>query len=243
MKQWLMAAGVSAAGCLVVVVFRRRQQVEATRREAAGRAAPAGFLRGRRDLVETLPKDHWARNAMPATASKFIGVLGVRDDVGEVREVLVFLKSAEGYATIATLANRSDPTAVLNRVPSQRDYEAVMLAATQVAGAFLRLGIFPALELLGNNSHAMGDDKVMELGTTEESFAPHVHIIGRGDPQRSYIADAPLRGLPPGQVMVPRQRHEEFASKEELKAVAQGIANSLKEVALHPSVYWLEQKR
>ena len=107
----------------------------------------------------------------------------------------------------------------------------------------MRLGMFPALELLGNNSHAMGHDRVMELGNTHEPFAPHVHIIGRGDPQRAYIADVPLRGLPPGHVMVPRQRHEEFASREELRAVAQGITNSLKEVDLHPSVYWLENKR
>jgi len=241
-----MAAGVSAAGLLVVVIFRRRwqQRVSIARREATGKPATArGLMRGRRDLVEAMPEDHWSRKAMPATAPNFIGVLGVRDDVGEVREVLVLLKSAEGYATVATLTHRSDPTVVLNRVPSQRDYEAVMLAATQVAGAFLRLGMFPALELLGNNSHAMGHDRVMELGNTHEPFAPHVHIIGRGDPQRTYIADVPLRGLPPGQVMVPRQRHEEFASGEELKAVAEGITNSLKEVALHPSVYWLENKR
>merc|ERR1712106_618634 len=163
----------------------------------------------------------------------------VRDDVGIARDVLVLQKSAEGYATVVTLCDRKDPSRGYNRVPSQRDYEAVTLAASQIAAAFLRLGMFPALELLGNSSHHFirgSEDRpgYMQIGNDEEPFKPHIHVIGRGDPSHAYISGVPLRGKPPYEVMIPRQRSEKFANEGEREAVAAGLAASLEAVELHP---------
>ena len=179
---------------------------------------------------------------MPAEDDKFICVLSVTDDTGVAREVLVLSRSGEGYACVCSITDRKDPTRVLNRTPTKRDYDCVMLAATQVAGAFLRLGMFPSLELLGNNSHGIGPEGGLELGNAREPFAPHVHVIGRGDPKRCYLGRVPLRGAPPGDVMVPRRRGEPFASAEEQRAVASGLAASLDNVNLHPSVQIVERR-
>ena len=160
-----------------------------------------------------------------------------------MHEVLVLSKSAEGYATVVVIVDRKDPTKVLNRVPTQRQYEAVSLAASQVASAFLRLGIYPQLELLGNNSHGFNSETgVMELGNESEPFSPHFHVTGRGDPTREYIQGVPLRGLRPWNVMVPRERHEKWGSAAEQAVVARGIAASLEKVSLHPSVKIAERK-
>lgn len=194
------------------------------------------------------PKDHYALTSLPSSSDRFIAVLRVFDvtqsgSASDFRDVLVLLRSGEGYATVAVLVDRECPSRALNRIPTQFDYEAVCLAATQVAAAFLRLGIFPALELLGNNSHGVDPTtNGLVLGNMDEPFSPHVHIIGRGDPSHSYIGEVPLRGLAPGKVMVPRQRTEAFASNVEIQTVAHGIANSLERTELHPQVKIVEKR-
>jgi len=187
-------------------------------------------------------ENHKYLNILPPADDRFIGMLRISDRC-ESRDVLVKLRSAEGYATVAVLVNQDDPKAGWNRIPSQRDYEAVALAATQVAACYLRLGILPSIELLGNNSHGIDrETEGLVLGTEETPFSLHMHIIGRGDPKHSYIGEVPLRGLPPGQVMVPRIRREEFANQDEIRTVAEALATSLEEVELHPQVKLIQQR-
>lgn len=210
------------------------QPFAAKPRELAGRPTPHPKLVAMGALP--YPAHHYARRPLPPTAERFIAVLSVEADDGSVREVLVVLKSAEGYATVAVLVDRERPDRVLNKLPTQRDYEAVLLAASQVAAAFLRMGVFPQLELLGNNSHSFDEARgAMVLGNDAEPFAPHVHIIGRGDIKHDYVSGVPLRGRTPYEVMAPRARTEKFQAGE-AAVVAVGIAQSLAGVELHPSV-------
>eukprot|EP00051_Salpingoeca_urceolata_P034959 m.27490 g.27490 ORF g.27490 m.27490 type:complete len:264 (-) comp8549_c0_seq1:237-1028(-) len=184
---------------------------------------------------------HWCNNPVVSTDANFIAVLRVVDDVGEAREAIVLLRGSGGYACVVALTDRQDASTVFNKTPTQRDYEAVTLVASQLAAAFLRLGIFPQLELLGNNSHAFCDGR-LELGNTAEPFVTHVHVIGRGDPAHCYIADVPLRGQIPGEVMVPRKREHKWGHEGEIATVAHGIAESLALVDLHPSVTLVERR-
>lgn len=187
-------------------------------------------------------ENHNYFHILPPTDDSFIGILRITDR-SEFRDVLVKLRSAEGYATVAVLVDQNDPKAGLNHIPSQRDYEAVALAATQVAACFLRLGILPSIELLGNNSHGVDPQTGgLMIGNDKAPFSLHMHILGRGDPKHSYIGHVPLRGLPPGEVMVPRIRREKFASQDEIRTVAAALAISLETVELHPQVK-LVQKR
>ena len=69
---------------------------------------------------------------------------------GATHQALVLVKSsAPGYQTVVALTDREDPMRCFNKLPTARQYEAVQLASTQVASAFLRVGIFPQMELLG----------------------------------------------------------------------------------------------
>ena len=81
---------------------------------------------------------------LPPTDPAFVAVLRVRDDAGGTRDVLVLLKDAAGYSCVVAITNRDAAAAqagtMLNHVPCQRDIEAVTLAASQVAAAFLSLG-------------------------------------------------------------------------------------------------------
>ena len=180
---------------------------------------------------------------MPCDDNKFVAVLEVTDSIGKKHEVLVLVRSAEGYAVVVAMTDRRDVSRILNRVPTKRDYEVVMLAATQVAGAYLSLGLIPSLELLGNNSHGIGPDGGLELGNETEPSSLHVHIIGRGDPTRCYVGTVPLRGAPPGDVMIPRQREEAFDNEEERNQVAIALANILEAMDLHPNVCIKETKK
>jgi hypothetical protein len=180
---------------------------------------------------------------MPCDDNKFVAVLEVTDSIGNKHEVLVLVRSAEGYAVVVAMTDRQDVTRILNRIPTTREYEAVMLAATQVAGAYLSLGLLPSLELLGNNSHGIGPEGGLELGNETETSSLHVHIIGRGDPTRCYVGTVPLRGAPPGEVMIPRQREEHFENEEERNQVAIALANILEAMELHPNVCIKETKK
>jgi len=179
---------------------------------------------------------------MPANDNKFVAVLEVTDSSGQTHEVLVLVRSAEGYAIVVAMTDRQDNSRILNRVPTKREYEVIMLAATQVAGVYLSLGLFPSLELLGNNSHGIGPDGGLELGNIKEPSSLHVHIIGRGDPKRSYIGNVPLRGAPPGDVMIPRQRTEHFQNEEERIEVANEIARILNVIELDSNVRIKERR-
>jgi len=180
---------------------------------------------------------------MKTSDDRFVGVLEVTDGDGGTHSVLVLLRSAEGYASVCVVVDRKDPTSVLNRLPTQNQYEAISLASSQLVAAFLRLGLYPQMELLGNNSHFLNDETgKLELGNTHEPSSPHFHVTGRGDPTREYIEGVPLRGLRPYNVMVPRERHEEWGSPEESLLVARGLADSLEKVALHPDCKLVERK-
>ena len=106
----------------------------------------------RRDLLAT-QQGHKQLAVVPRSAAKFIAVLRILDDAGVAHEALVVLASGQGYSTVVALVDRRSPEARLNLMPSQRDFECLALAAAQVSAAFLRLGMFPQMELLGNNSH------------------------------------------------------------------------------------------
>lgn len=206
-------------------------------------------LIGRKDLLLTHynEPDHWSRVVMPPTAPAFVGVLQVTDDIGERRTVLVLVHNAAGYATVVALASRDKQQAAagacLNSVPSQREMEAVTLAASQVAAAFMRLGMWPQLMLLGNNSHGFDAEAgALHLGNTKEPSVPHVHVIGRGDPSHAYAGGVPLRGLQPYEVVVPREWGAMWGAKWELPAVATALAQSLECVELHPSVELVEKR-
>eukprot|EP01065_Artemidia_motanka_P003291 TRINITY_DN11587_c0_g1_i1.p2 TRINITY_DN11587_c0_g1~~TRINITY_DN11587_c0_g1_i1.p2 ORF type:complete len:264 (+),score=97.52 TRINITY_DN11587_c0_g1_i1:72-794(+) len=220
-------AAVRAASCVV------------GRRAGASARVAHPKLAARADL--RYPEGHWSRVVMPATADAFVAVLRVVGDDGEGREVLVLLKAGSCYSAVVALTDRSDPSTVLNKVPSQREIEAVTMAASQVAAAYLRAGLMPQLELLGNNSHELAGG-VLQLGRAEEPSVPHVHVKGRGDPQHRYLGGVPLRGLPPWQVMVPRGPLESFGPGE-ADAVAADLCRLLcDEVPLHPSVSVAERK-
>lgn len=237
MDRFVMFVSGAGAGVVIYHLLSRRSR----RRRDAGKPRDHAKLRAFEE--KPYPIDHWSRVPLAPTAERFIAVFKVYDDVGGSRDVLVLLKSAEGYATVVSLVDRAHPIEGLNNLPTQRDYEAVTLAASQVAAAFLRLGIFPALELLGNNSHSFDVARdAMVLGNAHEPFFPHIHVIGRGDPQHAYIGDVPLRGLPPGEVMVPRQRTQKFASADEAGIVAHGIGSSLDAIELHPQVRLVERR-
>lgn len=180
--------------------------------------------------------NHWCNNPMKANARKFIALMNVKNHLGESREALVLLRGAAGYSCVVTLCDSKDPMRYRNKVPSLQDYEACLLAGSQVAGAFLRLGIFPQVELLCNNSHWFDKDRRLVLGNERTPFTTHLHVTGRGDPEHPYIGDVPLRGKVPYEVMIPRQRHQAWRSEEEVQVVAQGICKSLLEVKLHPDV-------
>ena len=179
---------------------------------------------------------------MPVEDAKFVAVLEVTDSIGQKHEVLVLVRSAEGYAIVVALTDRQDMSRILNRAPIKREYEVIMLAATQVAGAYLTLGLIPSMELLGNNSHGIGPEGGLELGNKTEPSSLHVHLIGRGDPKRCYIGNVPLRGAPPGDVMIPRQREEHFENEDERREVSNRFANILDEIVLHPNVRIKEQR-
>jgi len=239
-----IGAGIGSALTVVLSSIRRRLYFRDTRRISHPR------LISRRDYFDkdtdrksaVYPPSHWCRTVMPATSERFIAVLKVTDDSGSSREVLVLLKSAEGYATVCALTDRNDPTQILNRVPTQQEYEAVSMAASQVAAAFLRLGIYPQMELLGNNSHYFNEATgALELGNTREPYSPHFHVYGRGDPAFEYVKGVPLRGSTPYEVMIPRDRAEKFREGEAMK-VAVALAQSLSSVQLHPSVKFVEKK-
>eukprot|EP00466_Bigelowiella_natans_P000688 jgi/Bigna1/46066/estExt_Genewise1.C_10474 len=241
-----IGAGIGSVLTVALNCIRRRQYFRDARRRSHSR------LISRRDYFDIksdkksvppiYPPTHWCRTVMPATSERFIAVLKVTDDSACSREVLVLLKSAEGYATVCALTDRKNPTQIFNRVPSQQEYEAVSMAASQVAAAFLRLGIYPQMELLGNNSHYFNEAKgVLELGNTKEPYSPHFHVYGRGDPKHEYVKGVPLRGSTPYKVMIPRNRAEKFEKGEAVK-VAIALAQSLSSVQLHPSVKIVEKK-
>jgi len=179
--------------------------------------------------------NHWCNNPMKVYDRQFIALLEVKNHLGESRQALVLLRGAAGYSCVVTLCDYKDPMRFRNKVPSMQDYEACLLAGSQVAGAFLRLGIFPQVELLCNNSHQFVKGCLV-LGNARSPFTTHVHVTGRGDPEHCYIGDVPLRGKVPYEVMIPRQRHQAWGSEEEVQVVAQGICKSLLEVKLHPDV-------
>eukprot|EP00756_Hemistasia_phaeocysticola_P055187 Hpha_TRINITY_DN31102_c0_g1::TRINITY_DN31102_c0_g1_i1::g.33099::m.33099 len=238
----IFTAGAFAGAVVACGILLRRK-----RRPGGVVDAAYKHIKGRTDLIKgfgAYPQNHWSREAMPATdAKRFIAVLEVSDGDGDKHQVLVLLKSAEGYTTVCALTDRADPISMMNRVPTQQQYEAVSLAASQVAAAFLRLGVYPQMELLGNNSHTFNDATgQLELGNEKEPFTPHFHVTGRGDPKHEYIAGVPLRGLRPYTVMVPRARTEAWGSQEEPALVAAGLARSLEQVALHPAVRIVERK-
>ena len=204
--------------------------------------SPAISFKCRPDLLATYPPSHWAKQIMPVEDAKFVAVLEVTDSIGQKHQVLVLVRSAEGYAIVVAMTDRQDMSRILNRAPIKREYEVIMLAATQVAGAYLTLGLIPSMELLGNNSHGIGPEGGLELGNKTEPSSLHVHLIGRGDPKRCYISNVPLRGAPPGDVMIPRQREEHFENEDERREVSNRFANILDEIVLHPNVRIKEQR-
>lgn len=202
-------------------------------------------------LAKDYPSDHWCREVMPASAHAFVAVLEVATATrsGPPHTILVFVRDAAGYSTIVRLVDRKDPTSIYNQIPTAVELEAVALAATRVATAFLSLGIMPQLEMLGNNAHTSlppktgpGAPSALQLGSSNEPSFPHFHVTGRGDPSHCYIGDVKLRGMPVGEVMVPRQRHEAWGGPTECMTVATGLAKALAGLPPHPLVKITEAK-
>ena len=57
------------------------------------------------------------------------------------------------------------------------------------------------------------------------------------------MGTVPLRGAPPGEVMIPRQREEHFENEGERSQVAIALANILEAMELHPNVCIKETKK
>eukprot|EP00755_Sulcionema_specki_P029371 Sspe_Gene.92022::Locus_63741_Transcript_1_1_Confidence_1.000_Length_781::g.92022::m.92022 len=237
LSRLLPAVGVGAG---VVAVAVRLCSSRGARSAAKRCPCPTGTMVGGEGI--TYPEDHWCRTVLPPSDPRFVAVLRVSDDTGGVHEALVLIRGAAGYQCVVALTDRTDPMRLLNRLPTQHQYEAVLLAASQVAAAFLSAGIFPQVELLCNNSHTLRADRTLQLGVPDEPFVLHTHIIGRGDPDRKFLGGVPLRCWPPHDVMVPRQRHVPWGAPDEVGRVASALATHLRGVPLHPSVAIQELK-
>ena len=146
---------------------------------------------------------HWARSSEYFQQSNQLFIARLRSH-GHLYIVHLNPADRRGYRSIVRLVDESQSLeASFNRLPTSTERAGLHAAVASTAEAYQRLGLVPQTLVLGNNSQefdALGGNLV--LGTEDEPFFLHAHVLGRGDPGASFISGAPsLGGQVPGKIL------------------------------------------
>lgn len=135
----------------------------------------------------SITDDHWS---IKWKDDFTIGLFSVEVQ-NEVCKVLLKLNPTDcrGYRLIAQLAHE-DMRGTLNRLWTEREMTAVFRIGALVSQFFFKVGIFPQIFFAGNNAMEMKDNQLL-IGRKEPAMM-HIHILGRGDPNKAYISNIKL---------------------------------------------------
>jgi len=143
------------------------------------------------------PLSHWARKVqMDFLIKRYDSPL-----LDDGTYMIHYLNPSDrnGYRSILKFFNddQSKLEKLWNRQASIEEYNALYSVIPEICMSYVKLGLFPQVFMLGNNSHNFFEGKMI-LGCDNEPCFAHVHIYGRGDPTYQYVHGIPLGGVVPG---------------------------------------------
>lgn len=176
------------------------------------------------------PESHWARHIPGPGDSNFIATLEIFD----IRMTLKLMsKDARGYRAIVGLVG-DDMESTFNREYKDSEKLALSIALCILSSVYEGYGIVAQTQIAGNDSQSLTNGGNLLLGNEKEPSLLHGHIIGRGNPDKCYIANVPLRGPVAGELFNMRANggDEGNSSKiiwreEEMNSVADILAHDL----------------
>ena len=145
------------------------------------------------------PADHWVFE--PKQDAYFLFEHSAYDNTYTVK-----LNSSDcrGYRIIVCLSSTQDsvasvhPQHLFNRAYSSSERLGLFETCNKVMELLEKFALVVQLSLAGNNAQFLDASGAICVGTQYEPHLLHAHIICRGNPIHTYIADVPLRGPPLG---------------------------------------------
>lgn len=173
---------------------------------------------------------HWALTYPQSSSENFIAII-------ELKGIQIALKinptDARGYRAIVGLVNEN-MSATINRPYTIEEKYALNTGLDILATVYRSFSLSVETQIAGNNSQRVTDSGIVVLGNQREPSLLHGHIIGRGDPEKTFIADIPLRGPEPEITFNMRGNGHEAGNDSkvrwgagELQAIASAVANAL----------------
>lgn len=174
-----------------------------------------------------VPDNHWAVTPLFSTDDHFVYHCVVNGRF--TLQVKLNPTDSRAYRSIVFLMDPKNPRATLNRKYTLEERMALHTVLALTASVYESLGLIAQVEVAGNNSHSFDTSTgVTTVGKLEPSFL-HGHVLGRGNPQASYIANVPLRGPAPGELFNMREGKTKWSADEQV-LVARRLRQSMDEV-------------
>lgn len=128
--------------------------------------------------TDSIPEDHWAIKCQHGFKVAVINVNGF--------DILVKINPTDrrGYRLIVQLHNE-DMKSTFNRQWTGAEMTSVFEMGALLSGFYYDIGLVPQIVYAGNNSMEQEGDSVL-IGRKEPAMC-HIHVFGRGIPDKEYI--------------------------------------------------------
>ena len=156
--------------------------------------------------------DHWSMELKTWDDPNLIAYAHYGDS-----EYAVYLNPTDkrGYRSIVNMIDSSVPGATFNRNYTSEERIGLGLVIQLVADVYSQIVPIAQTAVAGNNSHSFDPETgITYIGSPKEPSMLHGHVIGRGDPEKTYIGEVKLDGPVPGELFDMRGKTPEVKGND-----------------------------
>ncbi len=205
-------------------------------RSATATTANSKSVMSKQYYPHPYPANHYALKT-PSLGDPFcISIL----DVSGIRISVLFNPTdSRGYRLLLALV-AEDMKTTFNRPFTDEEEGALHTAMSFMGSVYSGLGMTVTTATAGNNTQSLTPNGTIMMGNEHEPSLLHGHIMGRGDPNRCYLASVPLRGPAAGIEFNMRGQSQEPGNDKKIKWDPDELKQA-KEAVLEAIVQKLEQ--